>query len=281
MGSLSDPTTSITAQPTPQLFSLKNRTIAITGGARGLGITLASAVLESGGHAACIDILPTPTSPEWLHLLKLATSTSLTLTYHHCDITSEASISTCLDTIASSAISRNSYLAGVVACAGIQQKLLAVDYPADDFRRMMDVNVTGTFLTAKHAARIFIASKTPGSIVLIASMSGQIANRGLFCTAYNASKAAVHQLCRSVAQEWGEYGIRVNTLSPGYIRTPMTDQLLEVQPDLEGIWLRGALLGRLGEVGDFRGPCVFLLGDGAGWMTGADLRVDGGHCASA
>lgn len=97
----------------------------------------------------------------------------------------------------------------------------------------------GTFIPAKHCARIFKEQNTPASIVMIASMSGQIANRvrdslfsipstvteekltgrshtqGLTCTAYNSSKAAVHQMCRSVAQEWGQYGIRVNTLSAG------------------------------------------------------------------
>lgn len=106
-------------------------------------------------------------------------------------------------------------------------------------------------------------------------------------------------MCRSVAQEWGQYGIRVNTLSPGvsasitlilyftdgnlcqYIRTAMTDELLAAEPELEKMWMGGALLGRLGAPEDFKAPAVFLLADGSSFMTGADLRVDGGHCASA
>jgi NAD(P)-dependent dehydrogenase (short-subunit alcohol dehydrogenase family) len=125
--------------------------------------------------------------------------------------------------------------------------------------------------------------------------------QGLTCTAYNTSKAAVHQMCRSVAQEWGAHGIRVNTLSPGvftlqlslvlislsnryclqYIRTAMTDALLVAEPEVEKTWMAGALLRRLGVPEDFKAPAVFLLADGSSWMTGADLRVDGGHCASA
>lgn len=122
--------------------------------------------------------------------------------------------------------------------------------------------------------------------------------KGLACTAYNTSKAAVQQMCRSVAQEWGQYGIRVNTLSPGvgflpfhlqnrvlistqYIRTAMTDELLAAEPEVEKTWMAGALLGRLGAPEDFKAPAVFLLADGSSFMTGADLRVDGGHCASA
>ena len=81
--------------------------------------------------------------------------------------------------------------------------------------------------------------------------------------------------------EWGRYGIRVNSLSPGYIRTAMTDQLLAEKPEIKDVWMAGALLGRLGSVEDFKAPAVYLLADGASFMTGADLRVDGGHCASA
>lgn len=88
-------------------------------------------------------------------------------------------------------------------------------------------------------------------------------------------------MSRSLAMEWGRYGIRVNSLSPGYIRTAMTDQLLAEKPELEKIWMAGALLGRLGNVEDFKAPAVYLLADGSSFMTGSDLRVDGGHCASA
>ena len=133
-------------------------------------------------------------------------------------------------------------------------------------------------MTAKTAANFWRTRQVKGSLVLIASMSGQIANRGLACTAYNTSKAAVHQMCRSLAQEWGpDYGIRVNTLSPGvrnlfglpfspnlvlilafvagsqYIRTAMTDGLLADKPDLKEIWMRGAMLNRLGVVSRTRG----------------------------
>lgn len=124
-------------------------------------------------------------------------------------------------------------------------------------------------------------------------------SQGLTCTAYNSSKAAVHQMCRSVAQEWGQYDIRVNTLSAGvkdpeilinglasltreqYIRTAMTDALLKEKPEVEETWMRGALLNRLGAPEDFKAPTVYMLADGSAFMTGADLRVDGGHCASA
>lgn len=162
---------------TNKLFSLSGRTIVITGGGRGLGITLAAAAIEAGANVACLDILPEASASEWASLQKVAKSSKLTATYYRCDITDEESVSNTLDNIAEEGLKVKAPLYGTVACAGIQQKVPAVDYPLDGFRRMLDVNVIGTFLTVKHTARIFMKAKTPGSIVMIASMSGQVANR--------------------------------------------------------------------------------------------------------
>ncbi|KAI1311480.1 short chain dehydrogenase [Xylaria venustula] len=263
------------------LFSLSGKLVAITGGGRGLGIALAGAVLEAGGHVACLDILQTPAADEWAVLQKTAKPSKLEVSYRECDITNEAALEKVMDEIDTDAKRVGAQFYGVIACAGIQQRIPAVDYPQEDFERIQRVNVTGTFSTAKHTARILIKNGVRGSIVLIASMSGQIANRGLACSAYNTSKAAVQQMCRSLAQEWGQHGIRINTLSPGYIRTAMTDDLLATAPEIEKIWMAGALLGRLGAPEDFKAPAIFLLSPGSSFMTGADLRVDGGHCASA
>ncbi|KAM0321774.1 hypothetical protein ACHAQA_009870 [Verticillium albo-atrum] len=276
-----DPLASSTALP--NLFSLDSKTIAITGGGRGLGITFALAVLEAGGHPACLDILEAPAAVEWAHLTKLAAARGQHISYHRCDVTDEEAMRAVLESIDTEAEARGAPFWGTIACAGIQQKVPALEYPVADFERIQRVNVVGAFVTSKQTARILVERKRKGSVVLIASMSGQIANRaqGLTCSAYNTSKAAVQQMCRSLAQEWGQYGIRVNTLSPGYIRTAMTDELLAAEPEVETTWMRGAMLNRLGVPEDFKAPAVFLLSEGSGFMTGADLRVDGGHCASA
>ncbi|KAJ5090892.1 hypothetical protein N7532_009576 [Penicillium argentinense] len=267
--------------PTNDLFSLAGRTVVITGGGRGLGMTLTTAVLEAGGDVVCLDLLPEPSPEEWVGVQKLAKSHGLQATYTKCDITDEEETKALLEQIAADAKQRNRPMRGLITCAGIQQMVPALDYPVEGYRKMLDVNVLGTFIPAKHFSRILVDQKSAGSIVMIASMSGQIANRGLTCTAYNSSKAAVHQMCRSVAQEWGQHNIRVNTLSAGYIRTAMTDALLKEKPEVEETWMRGALLGRLGAPEDFKGPTIYMLTDASAWMTGADLRVDGGHCASA
>lgn len=96
---------------------------------------------------------------------------------------------------------------------------------------------------------------------------------------YNASKAAVLQLCRSLAAEWGMYGIRVNSLSPGYIMTQMLQSLFDDVPERETVWPRENMLGRLSMPREYRGAAVFLLSEASSFMTGSDLRIDGGHAA--
>ncbi|KAG6038243.1 hypothetical protein E4U41_004389 [Claviceps citrina] len=267
---------------TPALLSLAGKTVAITGAAGGIGICLAMAVVEAGGSVACLDVLAAPAPEKWAALQSLASLRHpVAASYHRCDVTDETDVELVMETVAADAEARGCPFWGTIACAGVQQTIAALDYPMEDFERVLRVNVMGVFNTCKYAARILHRGSRPGSIVIIASMSGNIANRGINCTAYNTSKAAVQQMCRSLAQEWGQYGIRVNTISPGYIRTPMMERLLIDSPEVEQKWRAGALLGRFGVPEDLKSPAVFLLSEGAAFMHGADLRVDGGHCASA
>lgn len=117
---------------------------------------------------------------------------------------------------------------------------------------------------------------------MIASMSGHGANKGVDTTAYNASKAAVQQIARSLASEWGSNvsmpSIRVNSISPGYIQTRLTEETLE-RPGIKDLWESDNMLKRISTVDEYRGPVVFLLSDASSFITGTDLRVDGGHTA--
>lgn len=162
---------------TTQLLSLSGKTVAITGGARGIGITLAMAVVEAGGNVACLDILETPAPAEWAQLQKLASTYKVVASYNHCDVTDEKAVEVAMASVAAEAELLGSPFWGTIACAGIQQMIPALEYPALDFERVLKVNVTGVFNTCKHAARILHRAKRPGSIVIIASMSGNIANR--------------------------------------------------------------------------------------------------------
>lgn len=153
-------------------------------------------------HAVhALDIQPEPS--EAFQTQQAATPSRLF--YHKVDVTDEEAVHATVTKIADSA----GRLDGLIAAAGILKGCAAIEYAAADFRRVLDVNITGVFLTAQAAARQMIRFGTGGSIVLVASMCARIANQGVTGTAYNSSKGAVVQMTRNLAAEWGKHGIRV------------------------------------------------------------------------
>jgi NAD(P)-dependent dehydrogenase (short-subunit alcohol dehydrogenase family) len=161
-----------------------------------------------------------------------------------------------------------------VNSAGIADSNPGESMPLDQFQNLYDVNVRGVFLSCQAEARHMLAAGR-GSIVNIASMSGTIANRGLLQAHYNSSKAAVIHMGRSLAWEWADRGVRVNTVSPGYTNTPMARRPEQVEK-MAGYAL-DTPVRRNAEPEEIVGPVVFLLSDAASFVTGVDLLVDGGH----
>ncbi|CAK7236308.1 hypothetical protein SBRCBS47491_009593 [Sporothrix bragantina] len=265
-----------TSKPVLPEFSLKDKVVIVSGAARGLGLVQAEALLEAGAKVHALDRLPEP-SPDFAVIAERAQKEyGTSLTYHRIDVREEEKLNELIKSIAD----EHGRLDGLIAAAGIQQETPALEYTGADVDKMMATNVTGVFLTAQAVARQMVRlGQKGGSMALIASMSGTVANRGLICPAYNASKAAVIQLGRNLASEWGEYGIRVNTISPGYIVTAMTEALFDKYPERRADWANGNMLGRLSTPNEYRGAAVFLLSDASSFMTGSDLRIDGGHCA--
>jgi NAD(P)-dependent dehydrogenase (short-subunit alcohol dehydrogenase family) len=140
------------------------------------------------------------------------------------------------------------------------------------FRRLIDINVTGAFLVAQACGQQMIKQGTGGSIIFVASMSGSIVNYPQPQCCYNASKAAVIQLTKSLAAEWAQHGIRVNAISPGYM-----DTALNRVPALEAqkkIWASMTPQGRLGNVDELNNLAVFLASDASSLMTGANCIID-------
>lgn len=200
--------------------------------------------------------------------------------YLKADVTSSENVRHALDVLVKSYIPHP--ISGLVTCAGVSDNDPATEFSTERFRRLMDINVTGTFVVAQAVAELMREEDVSGSMIFVASMSGTVANKGVDTAAYNASKSAVLQLARSLAAEWGSRKgmplIRVNTLSPGYIMTPATEGALQ-KPGMKQQWEGDNMLYRLSQPDEFRAPVIFLLADGSSFMTGADLRVDGGHCA--
>jgi NAD(P)-dependent dehydrogenase (short-subunit alcohol dehydrogenase family) len=158
-------------------------------------------------------------------------------------------------------------------CAGIANAAPAEEMSLEQWQRVMGVNLTGVFLSCQAEARVMLPRKQ-GSIVNIASMSGIIVNRGLMQAHYNASKAAVIHLSKSLAMEWIGRGVRVNSISPGYTATPMN-----LRPEMA--WQTKQFetdtpLGRMATVDELVGPAIFLSSQAASFCVGIDLVVDGG-----
>lgn len=261
------------------LMSLKGTTSLVTGGARGIGLSLATALVSVGSNLVVLDILPSPSAShgdkEWAQLELLAKQSGLRVDYIHGDITNEDSMMELFSRVSSECLADGrGPLKTVLHAAAIMKQGKVLDFTAAEFDKIMQVNVTGTFIITKAAAQAM--KQHGGSIVLMASISGFIANRGLFCSAYNSSKAAVHQFCRSAAVELAEYGIRVNTISPGYIRSKMTDGLLQGQTELRDRWEGDNALQRMGTPDEIQGALLYFATQASSYTTGTDIRIDGG-----
>lgn len=240
-----------------------------------------------------LDRLPEPSEDFYRIQRRAAEELGTTFHYRQIDVRDVPQLNQIIESISEA----EGRMDGLVAAAGIQQETPALEYSAKDANTMFEVNVTGVFMTAQAVAKQMIKHGNGGSMAFIASMSGTVANRvgglifedcghfvddssqGLICAAYNSSKAAVLQLSRNLASEWGQHGIRVNTISPGYIVTAMVEALFVKYPERRRDWPTQNMLGKLSKPEEYRGAAVFLISDASSFMTGSDMRIDGGHCA--
>lgn len=251
-----------------KLFDLTGDIAFVTGAGSGIGQRIAVGLAEAGADVGCFDMTASPGLGETVARIEALGRRSLAL---RGDVTDEASIAAAIETLQGAL----GPLALAVNCAGIANAAPAEEMAPAQWQRMFDVNVTGLFLSCQAEARAMLPNRR-GSIVNIASMSGVIVNRGLLQAHYNASKAAVIHLSKSLAMEWAERGVRVNTISPGYTATPMN-----IRPEVAEqvkLFETDTPLGRMANVDELVGPAIFLSSKAASFCTGVDLLVDGGFC---
>lgn len=250
-------------------FSLTGRTAIVVGGARGLCLEMMRALAEAGANIAVVDVLREQAENA---TAQAARDFGVRATARTADVTDEQSVVQAFAGIESELGPVDVLISG----AGITQLVPAVDMALTDWRQMMDVNLTGMFICAQAAGRSMMARRK-GSIILIASMSGSIVNRPQQQAAYNVSKAGVIMLSKSLATEWAPYNVRVNSMSPGYIRTAMTGHVIEAEPALYQAWNSFIPLGRMGNPPELRGLALFLASDASSYVTGSDIIIDGGY----
>ncbi|KIX97268.1 uncharacterized protein Z520_06720 [Fonsecaea multimorphosa CBS 102226] len=244
----------------------------LTGGAGTLALASARALLEHGASGVAIMDLPAT-----IHASSQAIS-QLKEDFPHAnihtvpvDVTMESEVDKAFHTAQDlmGSVDILCCFAGIVGCVH------SISATASQFRKVIDVNLTGSFLCAQAAARRMIESKSGGSIVFTASISAHATNYPQPQAAYNVSKAGTAMLTQNLAAEWAVHGIRVNCISPGYMDTVLNagDNLKPVRD----VWASRCPMGRMGDVEEITGPVVLLSSKRAGrYITGADLRVDGG-----
>ena len=250
------------------LFDLAGKIGFVTGAGSGIGQRVAVGLAEAGADVGCFDLSASPGLSDTVGRIEALGRKAVAL---HGDVTNAAALESALASLRE----QIGVVSLAVNCAGIANAHPAETMPRAQWQRMFDVNVTGLFLSCQAEAQVML-EQGGGSIVNIASMSGVIVNRGLLQAHYNASKAAVIHLSKSLAMEWAHRGVRVNTISPGYTATPMNlrpevaEQVKQFEADTP--------MGRMASVDELVGPAVFLSSRAASFVTGIDLLVDGGFC---
>ncbi|TLS22546.1 uncharacterized protein PpBr36_09893 [Pyricularia pennisetigena] len=269
----------VNVKPTLATFSLQGKVGVVTGGARGLGLVMGQGMVVSGADLAIVDLNLDEAreqadaiveqfrreNPEATRLPKV--------TAHYADVSSEESVNACIDDV----LAQHGKIDSLVTSAGFTENFEATQYPIDRMRKLFGVNFDGTYLFATAVAKHLMARQAAGSMVFIGSMSGAIVNVPQPQAPYNSAKAAVRHLAASLAVEWAHAGIRVNCISPGYMLTALTKKILDDKPDLKKKWTSLIPQGRMGAPEDLMGPVTFLLSDASVYVTGADIRVDGGY----
>jgi NAD(P)-dependent dehydrogenase (short-subunit alcohol dehydrogenase family) len=247
---------------------LRGRVAVVTGGGRGLGLEMADALASQGAHVALLDQASSADAAAGLAERRGVRAMPLAA-----DVTRP-------DELAAAFAQTGAVLGTpriLVNAAGISIWGDADEMPAEQWRKVLDVNVTGTFLSCQAFARTVLGAGVPGTIVNVSSMSAFVVNTPQHQSAYNTSKAAVDQLTRSLAVEWIGQGIRVNAVSPGYFLSDMTRQFIENNPELGAGWTARIPAGRMGDPADLRGLVTFLASDASRYVVGESVVIDGGY----
>lgn len=249
---------------------LDGKSIYVTGGAQGLGKAMATGLAEAGASVAIVDINGEKAQQTADEIAKATGQKTIAI---KTDVTDPDQVQNMIDTVVKE-------LGGLDAAfnnAGMCLNVPADEMTYDQWLKVVNLNLNSVFLCSTAAGRYMI-EQGHGSIVNTASMSAHIVNRPQPQCSYNATKAGVIQLSKSLAIEWAKKGVRVNTMSPGYMGTDLTLNSEDLKPLIK-TWNDWAPLGRLGTPEELQGMAVYLAGDTSSFSTGEDYLVDGAFTA--
>jgi NAD(P)-dependent dehydrogenase (short-subunit alcohol dehydrogenase family) len=249
-------------------FNLKGRVAIVTGGAQGIGLACVEALSEAGAYVYIAD--------RNMKMAKEAQAAMKAKGYAAGVIEMEVTDSKQVDAAAAQVMSEKGRADILVCNAGIARSQTAAEDVTDEhWLNVIDVNLNGVFWCCRAFGKHMLAAGR-GSIVNIGSMSGFIVNKPQQQAYYNASKAGVHHLTKSLAAEWGARGVRVNAVAPTYINTPLTAHA-KTNEAMMGPWIEGTPMARMGEPDEIASVVMFLASDAASLMTGSIVLADGGY----
>jgi NAD(P)-dependent dehydrogenase (short-subunit alcohol dehydrogenase family) len=250
------------------MFDLTDRVVAVIGAGSGIGEAVAHACAEQGATVACLDV---DEAAAQTVADAITAAGSGAAEAGHIDITDGVEVRRVLEGIAQ----RHGRLDGVACTPGVNVRKPILDYAPEEFQKVVDVNLKGTFQVLQAAGRI-MKEAGRGSIVLFASIRAAVVEPGQ--SVYASTKAGIVQLARTAAAEWGKAGVRVNAIAPGVVETPLTAPI-KAHADWYGAYAAKSALGRWAQPREMAGPTAFLMSDAASFLTGTVLFVDGGWTA--
>ncbi|KAL3479964.1 hypothetical protein BJX99DRAFT_244630 [Aspergillus californicus] len=260
-------TTAAAEQPQTNI-TLGGKVIAITGANRGIGLGIAESCLVNGAaHVYSLDIGTPEAESEFTTISNRFPGQLHAVT---ANVTEEETIIAAIDAI----IAEAGGLHGMVVNAGRTHHKAALDFTKDEITSLFNVNLFGAFFTARAAAKAFIKQGVKGSVVFTASMASYRPNKRVPSAPYGASKAGIRNMTHTLAMEWAQYGIRVNSVSPGLVETAMTYWVPQ-QPDWEQQLKYYGGMPRLAKVQELGGAYVYLLSEAASYTTSIDIPVNG------
>ncbi|HET6222488.1 MAG TPA: glucose 1-dehydrogenase [Dongiaceae bacterium] len=249
-------------------YKLDGRVAVVTGGGQGIGFSCAQALAEAGARVVVAELLPERIAQATAELKKLG----LDVAGVELDVTKSADV----DAVAARIKREYGPVEILVNNAGVAKSNVPAEETSDaHWRFHMDVNVDGLFWCCRAFGRQML-ERGRGSIVNIGSMSGFIVNKPQPQSFYNASKAAVHHLTKSLAAEWAPRGVRVNAVAPTYIETPLTRFGMQ-EKEMYDIWLEMTPMGRVGQPEEIASVVLFLASEAASLLTGSIVLADGGY----